>query len=95
MNWIQKQWKRLKNFLEKGGKQELPVPVPGEKWQFYYPDDGSPWASKGASGEYVEILDVKDGWVRYSMGKGVVFTDERSPLDTFRRLYRPVGSAGK
>jgi hypothetical protein len=41
-------------------------PMPGELWTLY-DDSGDPFPSKKYSP--VSILDVREGWVRYDMGK--------------------------
>lgn len=60
-------------------------PLPGELWEFKK-GDGSPWPSKDY--EPVKILDVRDGWVRYSMDG--FFRDERMTVSSFMYCYRKV-----
>ena len=36
------------------------------------------------------VLEVRDGWVRYKVGAGHIFDDERMELDLFLRIYRRV-----
>ena len=57
-------------------------PRPGEKWEFL---DGSPWSTSSKYPD-VEILEVRDGWVRYDMGG--MFRDERKSLKDFTWMYR-------
>ena len=56
------------------------VPVVGEYWQMISPD---PFPSKYKP---VKIIGVKDGWVRYDMGK--LFNDERMEIKIFKMIYR-------
>ena len=58
-------------------------PVPGEKWRLY--NGGDPFPPKSL----VTVLDVKDGWVRYKIGSGEMFGDERMKVSTFSEVYRP------
>jgi hypothetical protein len=62
-------------------------PVPGERWYFREPK-GDPWQRDAHA---VEILDVKRGWVRYSIGR--YFADNRMKLTTFVYIYRPEEQA--
>jgi len=72
----------LKNRL--CGKKE-PAIAAGETWEFV---DllSDPWGGKEPF--RVQILDVRDGWVRYSMGD--IFPDERRPVGRFVSMYRRV-----
>ena len=72
----------LKNRL--CGKKE-PAIAAGETWEFV---DllSDPWGGKEPF--RVQILDVRDGWVRYSMGD--IFPDERRPVGRFVGMYRRV-----
>jgi len=56
-------------------------PQKGEEWALK--GDGSPWP-KGMEG-LVEILDVKDDWVRYRIGSA--FPDERMEIKYFLQCY--------
>jgi hypothetical protein len=60
-------------------------PEPGQKWVFI-PEQKDPWERKHYPP--VTILDVRDGWVRYAMQS--VFTDERTTIKSFTRMYRRV-----
>ena len=61
-----------------------PDPIrPGESW-VSAGSDGSPWPLACAT--VVEIMDVRDGWVRYRMG--LLFPDNRMRESLFRRIYR-------
>lgn len=60
------------------------IPVPGETWLGKSGD--SPWPSK--SNLIAEVLDVKEGWVRYSLGGGLL-SDERMRVPQFIRIYSP------
>jgi len=56
----------------------------GQRWILRDGNDG-PWPRERPT---VEILDVKEGWIRYSIGG--VFTDERLIESSFRGCYRRV-----
>ena len=57
-------------------------PLPGEVWAFDSEEGPWPKENKGL----VRILDVKDGWVRYSWASGFR-TDERMKIRAFRWCY--------
>jgi len=65
-------------------KKPVRHPVAGELW-YFGKGDGSPWPVK----KYppVTILDVRDGWVRYSFAS--MFLDERKELSWFVANYKP------
>ena len=56
-------------------------PKPGERWTLKVVTD--PWG--GSPSITVEILDVKDGWVRYSMGGSM--SDLRMKMSDFVGCY--------
>lgn len=60
------------------------VPVPGEFWYFKNAN-GDPWPP--IDYDPVEILDTKDGWVRYFMNDR--FPDLRRTLKDFMSMYAP------
>lgn len=64
-------------------------PIPGD--DFWYLRDAKidPWGSK--THNPVRILDVKEGWVRYSMGE--LFPDERMKMSAFLFCYKPWDKA--
>ena len=63
-------------------KPKIPkTPSKGEKWRI---DDGDPFPPKCT----VEILDIADGWVRYKIGSGTMFDDERKSMSSFINCYR-------
>lgn len=57
-------------------------PKIGEVWTLV--TDQDPW---GREAGRATVLDTKDGWVRYSLGK--VFNDERMPVSTFIAIFTP------
>jgi hypothetical protein len=63
-----------------------PQPKVSEKWSLKQ-TDGDPWSRKKY--DPVTIIDVKDGWVKYSMG-GSFFDDERMEIKTFVKIYEKV-----
>lgn len=68
--------------------EPLPVidaPSRGELWKFIV-KDASPWDFTG--GMVAKILDVKDGWVRYSIGRP--YEDERMEIKYFVEIYKKV-----
>jgi len=62
-------------------------PIPGETWGFR---DESPWPETNA---YLEVLDVKEGWVRFTYGGPR--SDERMKMQTFKQIFRYVDEAEK
>ena len=56
-------------------------PKPGELWKFGHGDEG-PWPT--ADTMLAEIIDVKDGWVRYKEG---LRQDERKTMRIFLWYY--------
>jgi hypothetical protein len=65
-----------------------PVPAVGESWYFFAEKrDGDPFPHK-LPPTYARILEVRDGWVRYSIGN--LFPDERLAIDEFTRMYSRV-----
>ena len=68
-------------------KKPVRIPVAGETW--YFREDDSPWASKKS--QQVQIIDVKNGWVRYYMNKS--FDDNRMKIDSFLFWYRAENDA--
>jgi hypothetical protein len=69
----------FKGYTISQGSKDDPI-EPGAKWQLK--DDKSPWPQPTC---LVTILDVKDGWVRYYMGR--MFPDQRMEEDLFRKIY--------
>lgn len=62
-----------------------PAIAAGETWEFV-DSLGDPWGNKKPF--RVQILDVRDGWVRYNMG--TLFPDERCTIKSFVGIYRRV-----
>ncbi len=60
------------------------MPQPGELWTFDHGDEG-PWPKEDAL--LVKILDVKEGWVRFSNG---YCRDDRLKMRLFRWCYNFV-----
>jgi hypothetical protein len=56
----------------------------GSLWVLHATDD--PFPPRAHIGP-VAITGVRDGWVRYSMGK--TFPDERMKIDSFLYCYKP------
>ena len=62
---------------------EEPPPNPGEKWAFT--NQKGPWPVVSRH-EPVQVRDVTEGWVRYSIGD--MFPDERKTVSEFLSMYR-------
>jgi len=56
-------------------------PAPGEEWRLIA--NGDPFPPKITH----KIREVRDGWVRYAVGSGSLFDDERMPVDRFVRIF--------
>lgn len=74
-------------------KAEVKKPIPGETWCLSMQFNG-PWPLRGDN-TGVCILDVKEGWVRYKVGGGVIFNDERMEVDKFTKIYSFLGDQAK
>jgi hypothetical protein len=57
------------------------TPAVGETWQLESLVD--PWGDRGLC----KIIDVRDGWVRYSLGR--LSPDNRKTMGDFVRMYLP------
>lgn len=63
---------------------EAQPPVAGEQW---FLTDGSPWPKLPKVP--ATILDARDGWVRYRLGRvGGAYDDQRMELEMFLRIYK-------
>lgn len=51
-----------------------------EHWAIH---NDSPWKKENTT--YIKILDVKNGWVRYSINR--IFNDERMEMEIFLKCY--------
>lgn len=61
-------------------------PVIGECW-YLKPTDGDPFPRVATPA--VHILDIKQGWVRYSLiGSTSLFNDNRLEMEMFLRCYQ-------
>lgn len=68
-------------------KKFFTFPKPGEIWIFRNPSaKKDPFIPKAE--DTVKILEVKKGWVRFSMGNGYFFNDERMSEWMFIFCYR-------
>lgn len=65
------------------------IPKIGQKWRLKN-NDGSPWSKSKSKLPPAFILDVKDGWVRYKIGSGNYWNDERDKIDLFQKVYELV-----
>lgn len=61
-----------------------PIPVAGSVYDFIIEQD--PFGIKKT--HQVEVLEVKDGWVRYSFKDSLLWKNETMTTETFLRLYR-------
>lgn len=64
----------------KSREQNKNIPKHNDLWILN--DDKSPWEPQNIP---VTILDVHDGWVKYSIG---ILTDNRMDLKIFLRIYK-------
>ena len=82
----------IENYNEKKNFDKLRRPKKGEIWiSTFRTDENDPFKPKD---EFeIEILDYKEGWVRYSIGR--LFKDERMKLESFSRIYRFYSEAEK
>jgi len=78
--------KRFVMLFKRQPKQEPKTPQAGEVW--HIPNE-TPWPKGGEV--KVNIIDQKDGYVRYSFG-GRIFNDERMELDIFINCYEFLGT---
>lgn len=60
------------------------IPQAGDKWILDSRDPSDPFEPKETFPP-VEILEVKQGWVRYYMNR--VLPDERMPIERFTQIY--------
>lgn len=60
------------------------MPKINEVW-YLKSKDRSPWQKKKIYS--VTVLDVKGGWVRYKIGNGSIFDDERLNIKDFLMIY--------
>lgn len=67
-------------------KTTLPIQI-GSLWTLVN-RGGDPWDAKPVT---VKIIDVRAGWVRYQVGRGLL-SDVRDPIGEFLQLYQPVES---
>jgi len=65
------------------------VPKPGETWVHRdYRKEGDPFPPKDPTAGAAVIRGYKDGWVRYKLGSGAIWDDERMQLYVFLFCYR-------
>jgi len=65
-----------------------PAPEPIEIGSRWVIKDGSPWGARKSS--IITVTDVLAGWVRYKIGEGVFYPDERMKEESFRHCYQPA-----
>jgi hypothetical protein len=81
----------VKNLRKTFTPKPLEHPEKDSQWHLpQEPEDKSPWCETPSYYPPVTIIDAKEGWVRYKMGSGLMFNDERMKLSTFLRLYKKV-----
>lgn len=61
-------------------------PKPNEQWQLRGENDDDPWEQPTRC--LATIRDVKKGWVRYRLGDGSYYPDERKTILMFISVYR-------
>lgn len=79
-------YKSIFNIFRSKPKVAAPNQKIGSKWMLRA-ENGDPFPPKDF--KPVEVLDVKDGWVRYRMNR--YFDDERISVGLFLSIYREVG----
>lgn len=77
MSW----WNFTRRVQTPAPDAEADRPLAGEDWILQ--GMGDPWPQKREC--IARVLDVRAGWVRYSIGG--VFNDERMKLETFTTIY--------
>lgn len=63
-------------------------PKPGEVWMYKQKKTRDPWGCE--SGHKVEVLDVREGWVRYKFAGSTLWTDEHQKMKSFVYCYAPT-----
>ena len=72
-----------------------PYPFAGTEWVLDgkdYCGSGDPFGPKDSDVKKspdVTVIDCRDGWVKYRIGNGCMFNDERAKISKFTELYRP------
>ena len=78
---------KLLNFFKSFLPKPKRIPKKGEIWMLKGYVDGDPFPIRDYFTVGVEILDYKEGWVRYKIGE--IFDDERMKLNYFLFCYYP------
>lgn len=66
-------------------KEELVHPVTGSQWKL---KNETPWPRE--NDPVITVLDAHSGWVRYKIGRGEIFSDDRLRLESFLHCYRQI-----
>lgn len=69
-------------------EKDQPDPIFGETCWFFYKDAGTPWPS--LTPYPIEILGVRDGYVRHGYADSCIFSPSVTPLKSFKRRFRKV-----
>ena len=81
----------INKIIGKVPEEELSVKLPevGEVWALHNDfDSNDPFPKSSSSIVPIAILDIKDNWVRYKIGRGILWGDERKPIVDFMRIYK-------
>jgi len=66
------------------------TPKIGEQYKLNLDDDDQDPFEPTKGSTLSTITEVKEGWVRYCMGSGFLFPDNRMRIDRFLRIYQKV-----
>lgn len=69
-------------------KPTLKIPTVGSQWIFNRKATADPFETKPSSA--ITVLEIKQGWVRYKIGNGWLFHDERLSIEDFLDYYKPL-----
>lgn len=78
-------FKKILNFLLLPKK---PDPIPGEHYMLFE-NESNPFRNK--NGPMVEIIDIKNGWVKYRFFGISLFQNESMKIDIFHSCYKKIG----
>ena len=69
-------------------KRKFSIPEPGDQYKI---NDNSKDPFPPKKHMLIRVLEVKNGWVRYSIGdNGILFQDERMEVSQFVRVFTKI-----
>lgn len=74
-------WRKWFRVAAKSAPERPQLPRVGEHWR---QRDDDPFPPKVTA----LILETRDGWVRYQVGRGAPFDDQRMTEEQFAKVYR-------